>query len=306
VAAIGGGAHQQPPKQIVVTQSEDPQCFHDDLEPPQCINDDEMKTDAIEKPQRTTGSDDLEAMEKTTKDDIEKMHNEWNQSRKKRVDTHPERQDMKNTEQTKNARNRLDSFFSQATAGLEDEEMEEEKSLFSLQRQCRSLSATPKVKKSERVRKRRYTHSTTNESLKEKCATVQDFNTSDDPSNRDEACASGPNISYDEPDRRQSLMTMAALSFRGSIANLMEEEESVPRKSSDRRPDNLRAKSLRADVSLKKPSNTSLRKKVEHKTSRSVLSKDFSQEQNKVHEKIRKEVKNWAALDLAPILALDL
>lgn len=99
---------------------------------------------------------------------------------------------------------------------------------------------------------------------------------------------------------------MAALSFRGSIANLVEEEESVPRKSFDRKLDNLRAKSLRADVSLKKPSNTSLRTKVEHKTSRSVHSKDFSQEQNKVHEKIRKEVENWPALDLAPILALDL
>lgn len=161
-----------------------------------------------------------------------------------------------------------------------------------------------KAEKSEIVKKRSSTRSTTNESVKENCAREQDVNASDDSWNKEEVSASAPTISYDEPDRRQSLMTMAALSFRGSIASLVAEEEDVPRKSFDRSLDNLRAKSLRANVSAKKSSKTSPQTKVEHKKSRSIRGDDLSKEQDEVHQKICKEVEDWATLDLAPILAL--
>ena len=262
VVAIGDGAYQQPPKKIVIIRTEEPQYIDDNLESPHLINDNEKKTAAIEKPQRTTSGDDLEITKKKMKNDIEKMHNEWKQPRKKRVDTHREQHELRNkrSEQTKSARNTLESFFSHATAGLEDEEMEEEMSLFSLQRQCRSLPAMPKVKKTERVRKNSGTHSTVNESVIEK---VRNVNASDQSSSKRKASASGPAISYDEPDRRQSLMTVTALSFRGSIVSLVEKEKDVPRNSFDWRLDNLGAKSSRANVSPNKPCKTSPRTKVE-------------------------------------------
>jgi hypothetical protein len=246
-------------------------------------------------------------MEKKMKDDIEKMRSEWKRPRKKRVDTHTVRRGMRNkrSERSKSARNTLDSFFSQATAGLEDEEMEEEKSLFSLQRSLLSLPVMLKAEKSETVRNRSCTRSTTNESVKEKYATEHDIIASDDPSkNKEEVSASGPTISYDEPDRRQSLMSMAALSFRGSIASLVEEEEDVPSKSFDRSLDSLRAKSLRSDFSPKKPSKTSTRTNAEHKKSQLICCEDPSKEHNEFQQKIHKEVEAWSALDLAPIFAL--
>jgi hypothetical protein len=296
-----------------------------------------MEADANEKPQYTTRGDDLEAdleeiekperegdnleadlqaMEKKMKDDIESMRSEWKRPSKKRVDTLTVRRGMskKRLERAKSARDTLDSFFSQATAGLEDEEMEEERSFFSLQRSFRSLPiGTQNVGKPK--------EDVTNESPKqdnEKSTKEHDFISCDDSCKTEEISASETAAPTDHqlPDRRQSFMSMARESFRGSISNLVEEveDEDVQKKGFDRRLENLRAKSLKGDYSTKKPSKASpkvlrsTRSGQERKKSRpgSITWEDPAKERDVVQQKIRKEVEAWAAVDLAPITALSL
>jgi hypothetical protein len=306
--------HRHSPKKTFVKQSEEPQCIHDDLEPPRRIHDDDTASDAIEKLQHTaSGDDDLEAMKKKMKDEIESMCSEWRRPGKKRVDAHIVRRYTRNKhlERTKSARNTLDTFFSQATAGFQDEEMNEQKSFYSLQRSVRSLPMQ-KAQNSETFTKRRSSRSTTNDSSEvdnENCATEQNVNTSNDPSKKEEVSTSA-----DELDRRQSFLTKAANSFRGGIANLLDEEveeEDASRKSFQERLDKLRAKSLRAEKKVSKTSPPVLRRsrsaaEREKKRSTSITWDDPSKEQDEVQQKILKEVEAWAAVDLAPIMALGL
>ena len=118
--------------------------------------------------------------------------------------------------------------------------------------------------------------------------------------------------SADEPDRRQSFMTMAAHSFRSGIANLLEEEveeEDAPGKSFEQRLDNLRSKSLRTEKKISKASPPALRRSrtaAEREKRRSISWDDPSKGQDEVQQKILKEVEAWASVDLAPIMALGL
>jgi hypothetical protein len=276
----------------------------------------EADLEEIENPEREGDNleADLQAMEKKMKDDIENMRSEWKRPSKKRVDTLTVRRGMskKRLERAKSARDTLDSFFSQATASLEDEEMEGERSFFSLQRSFRSLPIdTQNVGKPKDV---------TNESPKqdnEKSTKEHDVISCDDSCKTEELSASETAAPTDRvPDRRQSFMSMARESFQGSISNLVEEveDEDVQKKAFDRRLENLRAKSLKGDYSTKKPSKASpkvLRSKQsgqERKKSWSGLItwEDPAKERDVVQQKIRKEVEAWAAVDLAPITALSL
>ena len=104
---------------------------------------------------------DIEAMERQMKDDIESLKNEWsrapkiyNRERSGKKNDKPKK-DRKSKKKSKGMSS-LDSFFSSATAGLEEEEMDEEKSFFSL---SRSVNTAPghlekRKKKKQKHRKK--------------------------------------------------------------------------------------------------------------------------------------------------------
>lgn len=283
---------------------------------------------------------DLEAIEQKMKDDIENMSREWKRPSKKRVHNHSVRRDMarhkrNNASKTKSARGTLDSFFSeslsQSIRDLGAEEMDEEQSFYSLQRSVGSSSPekdTEKKKLDERsvlpgqkeTPLPTKTTGSANSSPSSQEGTSRVFGQDTDAVEVTEegplsveadaiSVATAP-ASSRGVDRR-GLMSKA-FSLRDSLRSLSEEveDEAVSSKAFDRRLENLRAKSLRADFiqenpRKKTPPKSTLRSSHSVSGSKAVHWEDPSKKDDEAKLKARKEVEVWAAVDLAPITALS-
>ena len=114
---------------------------------------------------------DIEEMERQMKSDIESLKSEWAKAPK----VHHREKSSKKTEKKKKSKKKssnkgissLDSFFSTATAGLEDEEMDEEKSFFSMSRSVKTDTHVDKArrKKHKNKSRKKSSHAATDEDL---------------------------------------------------------------------------------------------------------------------------------------------
>ena len=284
-------------------------------------------------PSRASGSDDLEAdleaIEQKMKDEIENMSREWKRPSKKRVNNHTVRRDIarnnkrNNLAKTKSsARGTLDSFISQSIRNLGCEEMDEEKSFYSIQKSV--LSSPDKDTEIEkRLDGERSVQSATASTSKtpgsadsspdSQGSTTRVFGQDvdavevqdDDLRNVEDNPSSVSSVAAGD---RRGLMSKA-FSLRDSFRSLSEEVEDETNSSEafERRLENLRTKSLRADFSMdhKKLPKSTLRSST-YVTDRKVVHwEDPSKKEDEANAKVRKEVEAWAAIDLAPITAFS-
>lgn len=116
---------------------------------------------------------DLEAIEQKMKDDIENMSREWKQPSKKPVNNHKVRRDLARSNKrssfakSKSTRDTLDSFFSitKSIRNLGAEEMDEEKSFYSIQRSVSASSSPEKQDEDEEKQSASTSSSIQNEAL---------------------------------------------------------------------------------------------------------------------------------------------
>lgn len=277
------------------------------------------------------------------KDDIENMSREWKRSTNKRVQPRTVRREMTRNKKRNtlakakcSTRGSLDSFISQSIRNLGDEEMDEEKSFYSLQQRSTASEASDKdagkkqpidngnstqAEKAETASTSKSPGSTnsspagsqdeTNRVFGQDVdaveATDQDSSLSldDDPKSIASAPASSPG------GGRRSLMAKG-FSLRDSFRNLGQEidDESVSSKAFDKRLENLRAKSLRGDLLQEKgrkksPPKSTLRSSRSVGDRKAVLWEDPSRKDDEAKLKASQQVAAWAAVDLAPITTLS-
>lgn len=314
------------------------QSSNEEEEPGMNHSDDEEPVNMMEgddAPFRTSANDDLEAdleaIEQKMKDDIENMSREWKRPTKKRVHNHTVRRDAKLRSSSNNkrsalgkskssARGSLDSFFSQSIRKLGAEEMDEEKSFYSLQQKSVASSSSKDAGGTKQQSERKDsaqddTADGTSGSHGSQVGTLGEP-TEVISSTPEDAKSSVPTPVSSPGGGRHSLMAKG-FSIRDSFRNLSEEieDESTTSSSSskafDRRLENLRAKSLRADLMQEKgrkkaPQKSTLRSSRSVCDRKAVHWEDPSKKDDEAKLKVRKDVEQWAAVDMAPICSLTI
>lgn len=120
---------------------------------------------------------DIKAMEQQMTDEITDLKNQWGRTPKVFVGNSKKKKASKkrlSNKKKKDAFSTLDDFFGAATLGLVDEEMDEEKSFYSLQQ--RSVSTMPEKRKKKKKRSKKDVPDSDDENVKEELAAQLEAN----------------------------------------------------------------------------------------------------------------------------------
>jgi hypothetical protein len=344
IATIYGSDHQQLPFKMFIEQR--------DTEPTKKISHFE-EPDYVDKPSSAPSNAnddleaDLEAIEKKMKDDIENMSREWKQPSKKLVNNRKVRRDMIRSNKrnafakSKSTRETLDSFFSitQSIRNLGAEEMDEEKSFYSIQRSVSASSSPDKESLKEResdsgddtrngllvlseesptsIPPRSANNlgpDSTSDSLQREFGQDVDAVEIQEDQSTNEESQTIATSTQSLPGDRRGLMSKG-FSLRDSFRSLSQEveDDGGSSKALDRRLENLRAKSLREDFSndLGRKRTNKSRPKSTLRSSSEIISdrkavrwEDPSKKEDEAKLRVSKDVEAWAAADLAPIMSL--
>jgi hypothetical protein len=236
----------------------------------------------------------------------------------------------------------LDSFFSitQSIRNLGAEEMDEEKSFYSIQRSVSASSSPDKESLKEResdsgddtrngllvlseesptsIPPRSANNlgpDSTSDSLQREFGQDVDAVEIQEDQSTNEESQTIATSTQSLPGDRRGLMSKKGFSLRDSFRSLSQEveDDGGSSKALDRRLENLRAKSLREDFSndLGRKRTNKSRPKSTLRSSSEIISdrkavrwEDPSKKEDEAKLRVSKDVEAWAAADLAPIMSL--